>query len=82
MATTHVRSEFLKWFAKSPIGTFLRAFAATLLALAIADWSSAASVSFANWQSWVLAALAAAIPVIIRALNTADTVYGYKPSAP
>jgi hypothetical protein len=39
-------------------------------------------VSFANWQSWVLAALAAAIPVIIRALNTADTVYGYKPSAP
>ena len=83
--STHVQANstdlwhgFLRWLAKSPIASFLRVYVATLLSLAIADWSSAASATFANWKTWVFAALAAAIPVVIRAINPADTAYGNK----
>ena len=64
------------WLAASPIASFIRAFIATLLTLALADWTSAASVSFDNWKSWVIAALAASVPVIIRWINPQDAAYG------
>ena len=67
---------FLHWLGDNPLGTFLRAYVAAVVALAVADWSTAASVSFANWKSWVLSALAAAIPVILRWINPADDAYG------
>ena len=51
-------------------------FIATLLTLALADWTSAVSVSFDTWKSWVIAALAASVPVIIRWINPQDTAYG------
>ena len=64
------------WLASNPFASFIRAFIATLLTLALADWTSAASVSFDDWKSWVIAALAASVPVIIRWINPQDTAYG------
>ena len=64
------------WLAANPFASFIRAFIATLLTLALADWTSAASVSFDDWKSWVIAALAASVPVIIRWINPQDTAYG------
>lgn len=65
-----------EWFARSPIASGLRVFLAVLLAALVADWTTAGSISFDRWQTWVIAALASAVPVILRALNPADTAYG------
>ncbi len=64
------------WMARSPLASFARAFVATMLTLALADLTSAASVGFANWRSWLVAALAASAPILIRWINPQDTAYG------
>ena len=68
--------RFESWFATSPLASALRVFAATVLALAVAAWVESGSISLAQWQTWVIAALAASVPVILRWLNPADGVYG------
>jgi hypothetical protein len=65
-----------KWFAKSPMASFFRTFAAVMLGLAVADWATAAQIGFANWRIWLLGALVAVVPVIARALNLDDTAFG------
>lgn len=69
-------TSFESWFATSPLASALRVFAATVLALAVAAWVESGSISLAQWQTWVIAALAASVPVILRWLNPADGVYG------
>ena len=64
------------WLAKSPLASALRTFAAVLLAALIADWTSAGSLAFDRWQTWIIAALSSAVPVVIRALNPSDTAFG------
>ena len=66
--------RFLEWFASSPIAAFLRVLLATVLTLMVADFVRTGSFSIENWQGWLIAALAAAIPPIIRWLNPADTL--------
>jgi hypothetical protein len=81
--TTHTSHQIVistkgigTWFARSPVASFLRTFAAVLLGLAVADWATAAQIGFANWRTWLLGALVAAVPVVIRALNPNDTAFG------
>ena len=69
-------STFESWFATSPLASALRVFAATVLALAVAAWVESGTISLAQWQTWVIAAFAASVPVILRWLNPADGVYG------
>ena len=69
-------STFEAWFATSPLASALRVFAATVLALAVASWSESGVISLSDWQTWVIAAAAAAVPVVLRWLNPADGVYG------
>lgn len=64
------------WFARSPLASALRVFVAVLLAALVADWTASGVIAFDRWQTWVIAALASAVPVIMRALNPADTAYG------
>lgn len=64
------------WFARSPLASALRVFIAVLLAALVADWTSTGAIAFDHWQTWVIAALASAVPVMMRALNPADTAYG------
>lgn len=64
------------WFARSPLASALRVFLAVLLAAVVADWTSTGSIAFDRWQTWLIAALASAVPVILRALNPADNAYG------
>ena len=65
-----------EWLARSPLASGLRVFVAVLLAAVVADWTTSGSIAFDRWQAWVIAALASAVPVILRALNPADTAYG------
>lgn len=67
---------FAQWLAATPLGTALKAFIAIILTLALVDWQTRGAIDLANWQAWVLAGLASALPVITNYLNPADGRYG------
>ena len=64
--------EFQKWFASSPIASFLRRFSAIVLASAVAEFAKLGTFDFSNWRLWVIAALVASMPPLLRWLNPAD----------
>ena len=68
--------KFWKWLAASPIATFVKVFIAVILGAAVADWSDAGDINFADWKVWVISALVAAIPVIVNWLNPQYGFYG------
>jgi len=68
--------EFTDWFARSPIASAARVFAAVVLTLAVTQWVTNGSIDFAAWQTWVIAALASVVPTITRWLNPADVEFG------
>jgi hypothetical protein len=65
-----------EWFARSPLASAARVFLAVFLAALVADWTQTGTIAFDKWQTWLIAAVASALPVILRALNPADTAYG------
>lgn len=71
-----MNGSFAEWFATSPLAAAARVFVATVLAMAVADWSTSGAVGFAGWQPWVIAACASALPVVLRWLNPADVEFG------
>lgn len=65
-------NAFLKWFADSPIASFLRHFSAIALAGMIAEFSKLGTFDLSNWRVWVIAGLVAAAPALINWLNPED----------
>ena len=65
-----------EWLASTPLGTALKTFVAVLLAAVVGDWATAGEISLGNWQTWVIAALVSALPVVVNWLNPADNRYG------
>lgn len=65
-----------EWLARSPLASAARVFLAVFLAALVADWTQTGTIAFDKWQTWLIAAVASALPVILRALNPADTAYG------
>ena len=70
------------WFNSSEYGqmffSWLKVFAATILTLFIADGSDLFAVDTTDIKSWVAAAFAAALPLVINYINPRDTRYGAK----
>lgn len=64
------------WLAKSPLASAAKVFVAVLLGVVVADWVDAGTISFDKWQTWVIAGLASAVPVLINWLNPSDPRYG------
>jgi hypothetical protein len=69
----------LAWLATSPIAAAVKVFIAVVLAMGVADWQAAGTIHFSDWQTWVIAALASTLPVIVNWLNPADTRYRTRP---
>lgn len=67
---------FQAWLAATPLGTALKAFVAIVLTLAVSDFAAHGSIDFGAWQTWVIAGLVSAVPVIVNWLNPADGRYG------
>lgn len=63
-------------FLAGPLGSVLRVFGSALLVAFLADLQGAVTVDFANWQTYVVAGLASALPVAIAYLNPADPRFG------
>lgn len=72
---------FETWLAQSPLGGAFKAFIAVVLAAAVADFLKVGDISLANWETWVIAGLASAAPMVINWLNPKDSRYGKIDSA-
>lgn len=66
----------MEWLAKSPLAAALRVFVAVVLAMVVAQWTASGVIAFDKWQTWVIAGLAAAVPVVLRWLNPRDRAFG------
>ena len=71
----NIVASFGSWLASSPLGTALKSAVAVVLSLMLTEISTGA-IDFANWQTWIYAALGAALPILINALNPRDVRYG------
>lgn len=71
-------NTFMAWLATTPLGSAIKVFLGVLLAAVLLTWTQEGVISFDHWQTWVIGALAVAVPIIINTLNPADTRYGRK----
>lgn len=67
-------SQLQIWFAQSPLASFLRTFVAIVIAQAVAEFAKLGTFDFSRWESWLIAGLVAAAPVLLRWLNPADAL--------
>lgn len=71
-------AKFWSWFAASPIASFLRVLFAIVLAQAVEQFAKTGTFDFTNWQNWIIVALVAAVPTLLRWINPADNAFGVK----
>lgn len=69
-------NSFSEWLAKSPLASALRVFVAIVATMAITDWSTKGTIDMGAWQTYVIAGLVSAVPVVTRWLNPADPSFG------
>ena len=67
---------FWVWFAKSPLASALRVFVMIVVSMALADFVATGDISWTNWEAWVIAAMASAVPMLLRWINPADAEFG------
>jgi len=65
-------TNFQKWFAESLFASFLRSFLAIVIAQAVSDFARLGRFEFGNFEAWLIAALVATLPVLLRVLNPKD----------
>lgn len=71
--------DFQKWFATSPIASFLRVMFALIIAQATTDFVKLGHFDFGNLEVWLITALASAVPGLLRWINPQDPAFGEKP---
>lgn len=73
--------NFINRFLNTPLGSAIKIFIAVMLTMIVADWTNHGRIDFESWQTWVIAALASAVPVVVNWLNPLDHRYGRKGAA-
>jgi hypothetical protein len=68
--------RFLTWLGRSPIASAFKVGISVILAMAVAEWTQSGTIAFDKWQTWVIAACASSLPVIVNYLNPTDDRYG------
>jgi hypothetical protein len=63
-------------FLNTPFGSAIKVFIAVALTLLVTDWMGHGFIDFESWETWVIAGLASALPIIVNWLNPADFRYG------
>lgn len=66
--------QFKVWFASSRLASWLRVFVAIVVAQAIADFAKVGTFDFSNYVAWLIAALVACGPALLRIINPEDTL--------
>ena len=67
-------NDFYRWFATSPIASWIRTFTAIVVSQAIADFAKVGRFDFQNFIAWLIAALVATGPTLLRIINPKDTL--------
>jgi hypothetical protein len=67
---------FADWFARSPLASAARVFAAVVLTLAVTQWTTNGAIDFGAWQLWLIAGCASVLPTLTRWLNPEDFEFG------
>lgn len=67
--------NFLKWFASSPIASFLRVAFSIVLFMAVNDFVKLGHFDFSNAESWFIAGIASAVPALLRWINPEDKAF-------
>ena len=70
--------NFFKWFATSPIASFLRVAIAIVAFQAMTDFVASGHFNFSNAEHWFIAALSAALPGLLRWINPEDNQLKFK----
>jgi hypothetical protein len=63
-------------FLNTPLGSALKVFTAVMLTMIVADWTNHGRIDFESWQTWVIAAVASAVPIVVNWVNPLDSRYG------
>lgn len=71
-----MKQSFGEWFATSPIASWLRTFAAIVVAMFIADGADIFAVDATDVRAFLAAGFAATLPAVVRWLNPADVEFG------
>lgn len=78
--------SMIEFLNDTPIGravqSYVKTFVAVVLALFLADGADIFSVSTDDLRVWLAAGLAAVLPLIVTALNPADTRFGQNAETP
>jgi len=61
-----------EWLANSKIASVLRVFLAIVITQASLEFTNIGKFDFSNWQSWLIVAIAACVPMLVRVLNPSD----------
>ena len=68
--------NFWTWFARSPIASALRVFVAVVFGQMVAEWARVGNFDFTNYKLWLITALVASVPTILRWINPEDKAFG------
>jgi len=66
--------DFKVWFATSKFASYLRSFVAIVVAQAVTEFQKVGHFDFANLESWLIAAIVATLPVLLRLINPQDAL--------
>ena len=64
------------WLATTPLGSTFKVFLGALVAAVLLTWTQEGSISWDHWQTWLIGAIAIAVPPVINWLNPSDSRYG------
>lgn len=69
-----------KFLAAGPVGAAVRVFVGVVLGYAVLDLANDGTISITlhDVSTWVAAGLVVAVPIVIAAVNPADTRFGRK----
>ena len=68
--------KFGDWLAHSIYGTAFKSFLAVLCGAVLLTWTSEGAISWDHYQTWLIGALAVAVPPLINYWNKRDTRFG------
>lgn len=71
-------SDFLKWFANSPLASALRVALGYFLGAMVAHFAQVNAFDFSQWQAWLVGAIVVSTPILLRWINPSDSAYGAK----
>jgi hypothetical protein len=63
---------FLKWFATSQVASVFRVMLAFVVNAMITKFVEVGAFDFTDWKVWVIGALSACLPMLLRLINPAD----------